>query len=489
MRWTTLCEQHAHDAEQCAPLRAFQGAEEAGFASFGALCDHAAALTQALPARIVSVLSAEVDQPQAEMFARRFRSVAGLIAALPHPAARLLSIGLAMRAAEILGAPPPRALRVRAVVDFFYSQAAVLYHRRPEAPSVAALVQAAVGRPVAPGILHTRVSGLTRQGPVHLNVLRARGARIETLDCRGQGSLAQVVAAHGAVAGVSGGFFLYSEPDIAPPSRRTDPVGLLIHQGTVHSPPIWRRSALVRRGDHAHEIAQLGLEDAAVCWPGQPPLRIDAVNDPLAEGVVAFTRAGFSRSPPRPGACVSIVGGAVVARGEGSLEIPLAGVVLSLPGAAPRGDRVRWVLHAPAAEAIAGGPRLLRSGAPEIDLRQEEFSGTAPPITFSKDETFDQNLLPRMAAGLTADGDLIFAAIDGRNFEQAPGMTLRQTAALCAALGCVEAVNLDGGSSKRMVVGGRVVDLTSTEVVTGSAGPARVRPVNTAVLLFSGGGG
>ena len=111
---------------------------------------------------------------------------------------------------------------------------------------------------------------------------------------------------------------------------------------------------------------------------------------------------------------------------------------------------------------------------------------TAPPVTFSRDETFDQNLLPRMACGMDAEGTLFFAAIDGRNFYKAPGMTLEHTARWMQALGCVRAMNLDGGSSKRMVVDRRVVDSPSTEVVGATSNKQHVRPVHSAILIFPG---
>ena len=133
---------------------------------------------------------------------------------------------------------------------------------------------------------------------------------------------------------------------------------------------------------------------------------------------------------------------------------------------------------------MAGGPRLLREGRIELDLVRQDFAGSAPPLTFSQDETFDQNRLPRMAAGLDASGVLFLVAIDGRNIERALGSTLRQTAALCRALGCVDAMNLDGGSSKRMIVEGEVVDLSTTEVIASGAS-ARVRPVHSAIVVFA----
>lgn len=137
---------------------------------------------------------------------------------------------------------------------------------------------------------------------------------------------------------------------------------------------------------------------------------------------------------------------------------------------------------------MAGGPLLLEDGRIAMDLRREDFMGTAPPATFSGDETFDNNLLPRMAAGLDEQGRLILCAVDGRNFTRAPGLTLGNTARLMQALGCHTAMNLDGGSSKRMILGDRVLDLPTTELLAGGdPGAAPVRSVHTALLLHAGG--
>ena len=129
--------------------------------------------------------------------------------------------------------------------------------------------------------------------------------------------------------------------------------------------------------------------------------------------------------------------------------------------------------------AMAGGPKLLGD---DIDLPQDGFVGTAPPRTFSGDETGDCNLLPRMAVGLLPNGDAVFAAVDGRNFERALGVTLAQLSALMRCLGCTVAMNLDGGSSKRLVVGQAVRDLPTTDIVGGAIQSAGVRPVRTALF-------
>jgi exopolysaccharide biosynthesis protein len=62
-------------------------------------------------------------------------------------------------------------------------------------------------------------------------------------------------------------------------------------------------------------------------------------------------------------------------------------------------------------------------------------------------------------------------------------MTLKQTAEWMKALGCHRAMNLDGGSSKRMVVNQKVVDLSSTEVVGAKVGKESIRPVHSAILI------
>jgi len=83
---------------------------------------------------------------------------------------------------------------------------------------------------------------------------------------------------------------------------------------------------------------------------------------------------------------------------------------------------------------------------------------------------------------------LLLAAVDGRNLARAPGMTLGTTARLLRALGCTRAMNLDGGSSKRMLLDDRILDLPTTELLAGGEpGTAPVRPVHTALLLCTQG--
>lgn len=466
-----------------------------------------------LAQRIVATLDGEIDLDQAGMFARRHLALHDLLSQLAEhiPEARVLRVGAAQRMDEVLAAPAPRALRVRALVDFYTSHAALLHHRHrvgtAEQPCIEELAQAARWSEAVPGLEHAKLEGESELGPVHVNLLRAARPRLQALDCRrmargaGRDFVRQVVRAD-AMAAISGGFFLYSEQDIEPPSRRTDPVGLLLRDGEVLSPPVFHRATLAQDDRGSISLRRMGLAGTTITWRDGSQTTIAASNavGQLGTHPVAFNRAWGELSPDHGGSSLAIVGHRVIALRRGALPIPLAGYVLALPthqghhhAQAPGARLVYALPPAPSGHAlhnaVAGGPMLVSGGRVCIDLRAEDFTGTAPPATFSSDETFDHNLLPRMAAGLDDRDRLVLAAIDGRNFHRAPGFTLDATARLMQALGCVEAMNLDGGSSKRMVLRGKVLDLPTTELLAGPASDdayddAPVRPVHSAMLLY-----
>lgn len=438
----------------------------------------------ALRASLVADLSLEVDAGQAELFARRIAAVERQLIALADATGRVLRVGLRQRLEGILRAPRPRALRVRALADFYYSFAGQWLNARRSAspaPSLADAAASMVWEPVFDGGELAVIDGVFSSGPVHANLLRLRpgSVRAQVLDCRGAVARGIPFAAHvdalGALAAISGGFFLYSEPDIELPSRRFDPVGLLVSGGEVLAPPIFSRGAL--------------LFDARGGWSIErcPPdgVRVSQ-GDSDADLADAVTRSTAQEGPDVPS--VSIAAGQVTGVGR-RLPVPLNGFVIPSTSVWTPGDPVSFsVPHmadgTPVHDAVAGGPLLVRAGAPCLDLRAEGFWGTAPPLTFSQDETGDRNTLPRLAAGIDPQGRLLLVAIDGRNFERALGMTLGEVSGLLSNLGCVVATNLDGGSSKRMVVGGRTLDLASTEVEQGTPGDAKVRPVHTAVVFM-----
>lgn len=94
--------------------------------------------------------------------------------------------------------------------------------------------------------------------------------------------------------------------------------------------------------------------------------------------------------------------------------------------------------------AIGGGPVLVQNGQVRITNKEE--------LMFVSGEN-DRH--PRTAIGYTADGRLIILMTEGRNPGIAEGMTLKQQAQILISLGCVEALNLDGGGSSCLLINGK----------------------------------
>ena len=96
--------------------------------------------------------------------------------------------------------------------------------------------------------------------------------------------------------------------------------------------------------------------------------------------------------------------------------------------------------------AIGGGPVLVQNGEVKISNKEEmKFSG-AKGLS---------DLHPRTLIGYTNDGYIIIMAIQGRFSGEAEGASLVECANLMKELGCVEALNLDGGGSSCLLVNGK----------------------------------
>lgn len=85
---------------------------------------------------------------------------------------------------------------------------------------------------------------------------------------------------------------------------------------------------------------------------------------------------------------------------------------------------------------------------------------------------FEAGANPRTAVGIKADGTVIFYVIDGRQSGHSYGVQLKTLAQRMAELGCVDAINLDGGGSS--VIGG-VFNNDSNFIVLNSPSDGTVR--------------
>jgi Phosphodiester glycosidase len=163
--------------------------------------------------------------------------------------------------------------------------------------------------------------------------------------------------------------------------------------------------------------------------PGGPPL-----GDLWIDGE-ALPSEPFDAPWHRCRACVHADAGAVALLAREEIEGP------------PRGD------------LLQAGPMLVRGG--EVTVRPGVDAEGFAAGSRQFDSDISAGRYPRAALGL-AGRDLVAVVCDGRADKDA-GMTMTELAETMAALGCADAINLDGGGSASLVVDGRLVNTPREE--------------------------
>ncbi|CAL1517226.1 phosphodiester glycosidase family protein [Chitinophaga sp. MM2321] len=102
-------------------------------------------------------------------------------------------------------------------------------------------------------------------------------------------------------------------------------------------------------------------------------------------------------------------------------------------GKAYIGERADFpVMQPQLKDALGGGPMLVK----ENELQTQT----------------DLSIEPRTAVGISDNGVLYFAVVDGRSFYYSNGMTLPEMGMLLKACGATKAINLDGGGSSTFMI-------------------------------------
>jgi hypothetical protein len=135
---------------------------------------------------------------------------------------------------------------------------------------------------------------------------------------------------------------------------------------------------------------------------------------------------------------------------EGEIPQPAASSVFP-------GNSVSWNAYT----AIGGAPVLIKDGKIMIDFTTT-FSGKyLTNYELLQTDIFGTTVRPpRTVIGSTADNKLILFICDGRQ-THSDGATLTELAQIMKGLGCVNALNLDGGGSTAMIAGGTLLNKPS----------------------------
>lgn len=108
----------------------------------------------------------------------------------------------------------------------------------------------------------------------------------------------------------------------------------------------------------------------------------------------------------------------------------------------------------PEGDLLQAGPMLMRDGVSLVEPGSDPEGFSAGERQFDSDIT--EGRYPRAALGVTPT-HLIAVVCEGRADHEA-GLNLAELAAAMADLGAVDAINLDGGGSASLVVGGELVN-------------------------------
>ena len=255
---------------------------------------------------------------------------------------------------------------------------------------------------------------------------------------------------------VNANFFIMDPFDCATPYDHIGiPFGLLVKNGIVEQPPLFGREALVARNDGSVRVEV----------PELKKLRLRIGENTFVHG----ENARFCSRPGYPAVfakkALVVIGRRVVAVREGALtHIPGAGFVICPTGACnvKPGDAVTYEGMEDVLFGIQVGNSILRDG-----VKTERFLSRFynikrlepvpfPPCLYPMD--FQNARAARIAIGADKDGKPMILWAEGaaklghKSGVDSRGATLPDMARICAEVGMVNAVNLDGGGSAQILL-------------------------------------
>ena len=304
------------------------------------------------------------------------------------------------------------------------------------------------------GVKHVRMTRYFNGKPVRINVIEVSQGVNEDLiiepaiagnKLAGRSKISNIAARENAIVAINGGYFK--------PQTGT-PLGTLMINKKVYTGPIYDRVA-IGFFDDGYDMARLQLN--AEVRTNKGGIRIDNVNQPrmLSTHVIVYTVDWGKASPiaPKYGINAVIQNDKLVKITSEPCEIPENGYVISGPE-----SKIKPVLDSKiynldvrmspdwkgVNHILSGGPYLVKDGEVFVDMTAEKLTSIG-----------GRN--PRTAIGYTKDNHLVMLTADGREGASV-GLTLNELAGLMKQLGCVNAMNLDGGGSTVMYVNGQVVN-------------------------------
>jgi hypothetical protein len=341
-----------------------------------------------------------------------------------------------------------------------------------------------------PGVTYERGVQFTPHGPVAIHIVRGPrptglyGLRPtlsnETIQGVERVTAMQKRLSPGAtMVGVNGDFYADSGR----------PSGVLMRDNVVESPPYGDRSSTGVTAEGGLDVRRVEFFGT---WRGLGQRRTlnDLNQSPGPNGISLFTPTYGPATPAQPGvteavifpfppttANTDLIGPVSHIAAGGGTQIPQGGAVLAARGTAAQrlveeagfGTNVTLrLIFRPEwtgiANAVGGGPVLVRSGGP-VFRAQEAFTST---------QLAPRN--PRTGVGQLADGRVLMVVTDGRRPGYSVGMTNFELAQTMVRLGAVTGSAFDGGGSSSLAFDGKLLNRPSDR--------GGERPVSNALQLM-----
>lgn len=327
-----------------------------------------------------------------------------------------------------------------------------------------------------PGISYTH---LIEDTPLSVHVVKANPRLCRILPARalnsglGRECLISISERYNALAAISGGYFMVGG------SFDGKSQGALKIKERWFASPTFDCSTVA----WMHDSPRVAMSRIGMVWSlviDGVHMPIDGLNMPLKPGkAVLYTSAHhFSTlSPYNTPVEVLIESGHVVAvhRCRGDSDIPREGYVYSVTSdnekrshpfaigmpaqvthrigllnerfedAIVTPDEVHFWQHCD--YLMSGAPLLIQDG---VRTKEYEHDRLRESVMFATH--------PRSAVGITKEGEWIFVIVEGRQPRVSLGMNVHELAELMEDLGCIHALNLDGGASCLMIVEGQLAN-------------------------------
>ncbi|MGL5083771.1 MAG: phosphodiester glycosidase family protein [Microcoleaceae cyanobacterium] len=275
---------------------------------------------------------------------------------------------------------------------------------------------------------------------------------------KGITALVQMAETWKSLAAINGGYF-----------NRNNllPLGAIRREGTWFSGPILNRGAIAWNDTGTVKMARLTLVERVTNSTGTR-FDTDLLNTGYVKaGIARYTSAwGSTYTPLTLNEVALVVENNLVTRqveapdDKTPIAIPAKGYLLILRsfrsalGAFPVGTQVILETQTTPADfgsfpnILGGGPLLLQGGKVVVDAEAEGFN-----------YWFGQQAAIRSGVGVTALGEMLIVTVHNRVGGTGPKLT--EMAQLMQQLGAIDALNLDGGSSTSLVLGGQLLNRTA----------------------------